>query len=68
MCCNPIMACINDSGCAAAVSCQLNCYSTLTGAAADMCANSCAVTSSPLFMSYNACNAGTCMTACACPK
>jgi hypothetical protein len=67
MCCDPIVACINDSGCTATVSCQDNCYSTLTGTAADACAASCAGTSSPLFTSYDACNAETCMTACMCP-
>ena len=67
MCCDPIMACINDSACNATVSCQHNCYSTLIGAAADTCASSCAGTSSALFNAYNICNGTTCTNACACP-
>jgi hypothetical protein len=67
MCCNAVNACMADSACKATVNCQYNCYNTMTGTAADTCAQACPGTTAALFTAYDACNGTTCMTPCACP-
>jgi hypothetical protein len=65
-CCPTADACLSSPECSGTLNCIDNCYNTLDGGAADVCANNCGGMSAPLFVAFENCFS-TCAGPCMCP-